>query len=282
MAFTVTAQDALLNTVTGYTGTVHFTKTDGAASSALPPDYTFKASDLGTHVFTAAATLVTAGTQTLTATDSGNVTITGSTTVSVNPVPLASFAFSKATVSAGTNLAFVVNAVDSFNNTEPNYKGTVHFSSNDNQAVLSGDATFANGVGAFAVTLTKAGTKTITATDEINGASGISTTQSISVTPAAVTKLQFASSGSISAGNALAFNLGAFDAFDNAVNTYVGTVHFSASDSHATVMPDYTFTAADNGVHAFGTGVTFATTGTQTLLAYDKTTNAQVAPPAFP
>ncbi|HKV05580.1 MAG TPA: hypothetical protein VJO53_10795, partial [Candidatus Acidoferrales bacterium] len=43
--FTVTAKDALNNTATGYTGTVHFTSSDGTA--VLPANYTFVAGDAG-------------------------------------------------------------------------------------------------------------------------------------------------------------------------------------------------------------------------------------------
>ena len=68
--FTVTAQDAFGNVTTGYTGTVHFTSSDGAA--VLPANYTFTGGDAGTHVFS--VTLKTAGTQSITATD----TVTGS------------------------------------------------------------------------------------------------------------------------------------------------------------------------------------------------------------
>src|SRR5712691_11801720 len=46
---TVTALDASDNTVTGYTGTVSFTSTDGAAT--LPADYTFTANDRGSKPF---------------------------------------------------------------------------------------------------------------------------------------------------------------------------------------------------------------------------------------
>ena len=50
-AVTVTAQDAFLNTVTGYTGTVHFTSTDGSA--VPPPDTTLTA---GAGIFNATFT----------------------------------------------------------------------------------------------------------------------------------------------------------------------------------------------------------------------------------
>src|SRR5206468_3198057 len=59
---TVTALDAFNNTATGYGGTVHFTSSDGAA--ILPGDST-----LTNGGGTFSATLKTAGSQTLTATD---------------------------------------------------------------------------------------------------------------------------------------------------------------------------------------------------------------------
>src|SRR5205085_2222728 len=72
---TVSAQDQFNNTATGYTGTVHFTKTDAGAGSAVPGNYTF--GGLGVHAFTNGATLVTAGSQTITVTDVLNSAITG-------------------------------------------------------------------------------------------------------------------------------------------------------------------------------------------------------------
>src|SRR5206468_91855 len=71
--FTVTAKDAFDNTATGYLGTVHFTSSDGAA--VLPANYTFLSGDNGTHTFS--ATLKTAGTQSITATDTVTASITG-------------------------------------------------------------------------------------------------------------------------------------------------------------------------------------------------------------
>src|SRR5205823_5506349 len=62
-SFTVTGLDQFNNTATGYTGTVHFTSSDGQAS--LPADTT-----LTNGVGGFSATLRTAGNQTLTATDS--------------------------------------------------------------------------------------------------------------------------------------------------------------------------------------------------------------------
>src|SRR5207248_5351797 len=69
-SFSVTALDALNNTTSGYSGTVHFTSSDGAAS--LPGDAT-----LTNGVGTFSATLRTIGSRTLTATDTVNASITG-------------------------------------------------------------------------------------------------------------------------------------------------------------------------------------------------------------
>ena len=64
---TVTAEDSYGNVATGYTGAVAFRS--GDARAVLPADYTFVAGDNGVHTFTNAVTLVTAGTQTVTATE---------------------------------------------------------------------------------------------------------------------------------------------------------------------------------------------------------------------
>jgi hypothetical protein len=74
--FSVSAYDAYGNLATNYTGTVHFTSSDGSAT--LPADYTFAGSNYGTASFS--ATLRTAGTQSLTATDTLNPSATGTET----------------------------------------------------------------------------------------------------------------------------------------------------------------------------------------------------------
>jgi hypothetical protein len=78
---TVLALDAFGNLAGSYRGTVHFTSNDTGAT--LPANYTFLAGDGGVHSFV--ATLVAAGTRTLTATDTVTATITGTQTVTVNP-----------------------------------------------------------------------------------------------------------------------------------------------------------------------------------------------------
>ncbi len=52
-------------------------------------------------------------------------------------------------------------------------------------------------------------------------------------------------------------------------STYVGTVHFTSSDSGATLPSDYTFTTTDAGSHKFTGEVILHTSGSQTITAAD-------------
>ena len=84
--FTVTAQDPSGNKGTdiAYNGTIHFTSSDTNGGVVLPANYTFKSTDQGTATF--AATLQTAGPQTITATDTQNNAITANTpSITVSP-----------------------------------------------------------------------------------------------------------------------------------------------------------------------------------------------------
>ncbi|MGA2682091.1 MAG: hypothetical protein ABSF44_09875 [Candidatus Bathyarchaeia archaeon] len=78
----VTAKDAKGKLVTTYTGTVKITSSDNQAT--LPKDCRFQPSDKGVYTFTD-VTLNTTGSQSITATDSQNGSITGSqTAITVN------------------------------------------------------------------------------------------------------------------------------------------------------------------------------------------------------
>jgi adhesin/invasin len=82
----------------------------------------------------------------------------------------------------------------------------------------------------------------------------------------------------------------ALDASNHIATSYTGTVTFSSStDSTAALPDDYTFTAADRGIHAIS--ATLNTTGAQTVTATDTadssltaTATVRVAalPPHFP
>src|SRR5436190_1752977 len=81
-AFGVTAYDAFRNETTAYTGTVHFTSSDGQAM--LPANYGFVAADSGTHTFFPYTTLFRS--QSITATDTATASIIGAqNNITVNP-----------------------------------------------------------------------------------------------------------------------------------------------------------------------------------------------------
>jgi hypothetical protein len=80
IAITVTAADLSGAASTAYTGTVHFTSSDGAAG--LPSDYTFTAADAGTHTFTVIPGAP--GRLTLTVTDTAASSITASVQITVS------------------------------------------------------------------------------------------------------------------------------------------------------------------------------------------------------
>ena len=72
-------------TAVGYTGTVHFTSSDMGAGVYLPADYKFTVGDAGVHTFSNGVTLVTAGNQSVTATDTANNSNTGTAGVTISP-----------------------------------------------------------------------------------------------------------------------------------------------------------------------------------------------------
>jgi hypothetical protein len=80
-SMTILALDQNGNVDAAYTGTAHFTTTDGDGAVVLPGDYAFTAADAGQHTFTG-VTLITLGDQQIAATDLSNG-IFGTTTVTV-------------------------------------------------------------------------------------------------------------------------------------------------------------------------------------------------------
>ncbi len=160
LAISVTAEDQFGNLQSAYTGTVHISSSDGQAMLSADATLTGGIGFFG-------ATLGTAGNQTLTATDTANGSLTGtSVAISVSALAANHFAVSaSAGAVTGNVMSFTVTAKDPFNNTAAGYTGTVHFTSSDAAAVLPGNTTLTRGTGVFSVTLESTGNQTITVTD---------------------------------------------------------------------------------------------------------------------
>jgi uncharacterized delta-60 repeat protein len=276
-SLTVTAQDAFGNTVSGYTGTVHFSSSDPAAQ--LPADYTFTTADNGAHTFS--ATLNTTGTQSLTATDTtGSLTGTQAG-ITVDPASLPAVTFSvtgfPSPTTAGVLKSITVTARDANGNVAGSYRGTVHLTSSDPRAVLPYYYTFTNldqGAHTFPVALLTAGSQSLTATDTVTG-SITGKEAGISITAAAAVQFVLAMPLSVKPGATFTMTLTVEDAFGNAVPNYTGTVHFTSSDGMAKLPANYTFTAADAGVHKFS--AILRKKGTQTITVTDVLNSALTA-----
>jgi len=176
---TVTAVDPFGQVAFGYTGTIAFSSADPYGAS-LPANYTFQLSDRGQATFPAGATLYTAGTWDVTATDTSSG-ITGTALVNVQAAPAVALQIvAPTTADSGTPFDVTVIAVDPYGNTDTNYLGTVTFSSSDPDpgVILPTDYTFQPGDQGTAffpggVTLISPGDQTVTATDTVSAISGI-------------------------------------------------------------------------------------------------------------
>jgi hypothetical protein len=276
-SFTVTALNADGSTDTNYTGTVHFTSSDGQAG--LPANYTFTAADAGKHTFN--ATLKTAGTQSITATDTTTAGITGTDSgITVQPAAASKLAVTgfPSPSTAGASHPFTVTAEDPYGNVATGYTGTVHFTSSDARAGLPANYTFTSadaGTHSFNATLKTAGTQSITATDTTTA--GISGTDGgITVQPAAASKFVLTGPSSVTHGVPFSLKLTAEDPYGNIATGYTGTVHLSSTDSTASLPSNYTFTAGNAGVHTF-TGLVLHKRGTQKVTATDTHNSSLIA-----
>jgi hypothetical protein len=204
---TVRALDAFNNVATGYMGTVQFTSTDAAA--VLPDSYTFTASDAGTATFP--VQLRTAGSRTVSVTDTvnGGLTATATVTVVANSPSQLVFIQQPANGTVRTTLAQVRVALrdDYGNDTNVSLpQVTLGLMGGNASAVLSGTltrnpsagvASFDNlsidqeGTGfqltAFATGLTGATSAPFTIVDNINPGTAL-----ITATPASMTSINVA------------------------------------------------------------------------------------------
>jgi hypothetical protein len=269
-SFTVTAVNPDGSTNTGYTGTVHLSSTD--LQAVLPANYTFTAADRGVHTFT--VTLKTAGTQSINVTDTANNSLYGSEPgITVTPAAPATLLFSGGVSGsmAGRLFTVTLTAQDAYGNIATSYSGTVHFTSSDPQAVLPANCTYSNGTGqgTFAVTCYTAGTQTLTASDTVTSSLTV-TASGILITPAPPAKFVVSAPASVSSGSKFSLTVTVEDAYGN-VETgtgaiYYTTLHFTSSDSSATLPRDYTFSTAGAQVYTSKNGFVLKTKGVQTII----------------
>ena len=299
---TVRAVDGSGNVVSGYAGSHSITWTWTAGNSPNNTAPTRPAN--GNQTFAAGAatvsgfTLTNAGqSPTITA---GDGTLSGtSAPVTVAPGAAASFSVATqngGTQTAGTDFSVTLTARDSKGNTATGYTGshtiTWTWTATAPQGGTApvkpadGNQTFAAGVATVnGFTLTNAGqSPTITAGDgNLSGtSSGITvssgTAQSLLVSTGTTTAFT---------GTLFLVTVTARDGAGNTLTTYSGTVHFTSTDSAASLPADYTFVPADAGQHSFAVALsrpgTYAVTATAVgspgITGSTGSVSAVVAPP---
>lgn len=185
-SITVKVYDVLGNLFTGYTGTVHFSSTDGSA--VLPANSTLTG---GAGTFN--VTLKTIGTQTVTATDTTTSSITGTSNLITVGQPPAITSGSGTTFTVGAPYAFSVTAsgypVPTFTDSGTLPSGVDFNKSGDGMAVLEGipaagtsgsypiSITASNGIGSNATqnfTLTVNQAPAITSANSVTFTAGVS------------------------------------------------------------------------------------------------------------
>jgi hypothetical protein len=125
-SFTVTALDMNNGTAAGYGGTVHFTSSDPMA--VLPADYTFKASDLGSHTFQITPGKSGSETYTVSDTPDGLGSASAMATVAPGAASLSlSTVTAPSTIRAGQSMTVTLTARDAFGNAETSGGLTVTF-----------------------------------------------------------------------------------------------------------------------------------------------------------
>lgn len=162
--FSVSAVDSNGNLVLNFNDRVHFTASDAKAS--LPQDITLNG---GTGSF--AATLKTAGPQSITVTDVSNPAMTVSANITVNPGPAVQLNVAgPATANAGSPVPFSVTASDAFGNPATIFSDLIDVTSTDPNAALPLDAPLTGGTGRLFITFNNVGSQTVTAKAKTNPA----------------------------------------------------------------------------------------------------------------
>ncbi len=237
---------------------MHFTSSDPLA--ALPGDQ-----PLTNGTATLQVTLLSAGNQTITATDTLTAITGTSAAITVTVLTATHFAVTApATALTGSAFNITVTAQDASNTPVGTYSGTVHFTSSDAQALLPGDLQVQSGTTTLQTTLNTAGNQTITATDTVT-TSITGTSQTIAVMGA--THFSVTAPANATAGSAFDFTVNALDAANTVIPAYAGTVRFSSSDNKADLPATQAMTS---GTATFVAGL--KTAGSQTITVTDTVT----------
>jgi hypothetical protein len=182
---------------------------------------------------------------------------TGTATLHVDAGALHHLVISPAdsTITAGASQAYTAEGFDASNNSLGDVTSATTFAISG-----GGSCNAATCTSTVPGDHTVAGTDgTATGTATLHVVAGTATTLTVSGLP-----------NPYVGGTASTLTVQARDPYGNTDTGYRGTVHFTSSDPLAILPADYTFTAADSGVHTFS--VTLRSYGTQSITATDTVT----------
>lgn len=225
-------------------------------------------------------TLRTAGAQTITISNGINSATLVVNVLASNFVVTGTNNGTPLTTNAGANISITVTVMNGLA-VDAAYRGTVHFTSGDDDAVLPADYEFVAGdagVKVFnGVQLKRiygaVPTQTITVTDGGTNIGRITYTivpgnaTTINITPM-LPGSDFANDIQTS-GAAFPIRVYAADAFSNIAKSFRGTVRFTSNDGGATLPGNYQFTAADNGSHQFNVTLSTVRENVTTITVHD-------------
>ena len=259
LGVSVRAADVYGNTVVSFADQVHLSSSDGRATLAAD-----SALQQGSLQVPAAATLLTAGPQTLsiTASPSG---ITATVPVTVLPAaPAQLVVASPASLTAGQSADLVVGVQDTFGNTVGDYAGTLVLHSSDAQSTVPAQVSLSSAqAGSVTVpfSLHTMGQQQVAVSDALGLLASVEATVAVSPAAPAVVRLTQVASP-LRVGQRSDVALAVQDIYSNAV-AYVGTLTFSSSDPSATLPTPVVFTGSENGVVQLPQALAFARYGQQ-------------------
>jgi hypothetical protein len=143
-------------------------------------------------------------------------------------------------------------AVDALGNIVTNDASSLSITGTDPATSVSpAPVGLVGGKHAFSATFKTAGTQSFQVVDTANPAI-FATFGGIAVSPAKAASISLSGlANPATPGVASTVTATLHDRFGNVATGYVGTVHFTSNDKTALLPSDYTFTAADAGVHTF-------------------------------
>lgn len=168
-------------------------------------------------------------------------------------------------ITSYTNQSLTITARNTDGSIDTTYSGTLALTSTDPGFVYGG-CSISLGIASCNVGLKAAGTQSVTATDTVDVArTGTFTT---TVVPGPMVGYGITVPSSAVARVPISATVYARDLYGNVVTSYSGSVHFTSSDSAATLPADSTLSA---GTGTFN-NITFRTAGSQTITATDTVT----------